>query len=183
MDKLLKQYKASHSKEWPWFESYLTYVNGRLPQALFEANQENGYSHLLQIAKDSMDFLLKVQIVKNTFVPIGNRGWYKKEEKRAIYDQQSIEAAVMTEAAITAFRETGDKNYRLAAKTIFTWFHGKNTLNLAVYDINNGGCYDGITPKGLNLNMGAEATVGYLLSALEIQSLKLHKTTEQLPKT
>ncbi len=89
----------------------------------------------------------------------------------------------MTEAAITAFRETGDKNYRLAAKTIFTWFHGKNTQNLAVYDINNGGCYDGITPKGLNLNMGAESTVGYLISALEIQSLKLHKTTEQLPKT
>jgi hypothetical protein len=170
--RLAGQYKTEHTKKWRWFEPYLTYSNGRLPQALFEANRGISNNHSLQIAKESMDFLLEVQIVKDTFVPIGNRGWYRKGEKKAIYDQQSVEAAVMTEASITAFRETNEKKYKYAAQTIFNWFHGKNTQNLAVYNSENGSCYDGITPKGLNLNMGAEATVCYLIATLEIQSLK-----------
>lgn len=177
-EKLLDQYNAEQSKEWNWFESILTYANGRLPQALFEANREIGYIHSLQVAKESMDFLLEVQMVNGIFVPIGNRGWYKKGEKRAMYDQQSVEAAVMTETAISAFRETGDTNYELVAKKIFDWFHGKNSLNLKVYNPDNGGCHDGITPKGLNLNMGAEATVCYLSAALDIQSVKLRRKTE-----
>ena len=171
VEKILEHYKEENSKEWHWFEPYLTYVNGRLPQALFEANRERAYDHSLQIAKESTDFLLKVQMVNGIFVPIGNRGWYKKGEKRAMYDQQSVEAAVMTEAATSAFRETDDTNYRLTALAIFDWFLGKNTLKLAVYNSENGGCYDGLTPKGLNLNMGAEATICYVSSALEIQSV------------
>ncbi len=176
-EKLLGHYKAEHSKDWRWFESYLTYANGRLPQALFEANQEIANNHSLQTAKESIDFLLEVQIVNGTFVPIGNRGWYKKGEKRATYDQQSVEAAVMTEAAISAFRETGDTHYILTALAIFNWFFGKNTSKLAVYDSDTGGCYDGITPEGLNLNMGAEAIVCYLSAALEIHLVKRHHRT------
>lgn len=176
-EKLLGHYKAEHSKDWRWFESYLTYANGRLPQALFEAHQEIAYNHSLRIAKESIDFLLEVQMVNGTFVPIGNRGWYKKGEKRAMYDQQSVEAAVMTEAALSAFRETGDTNYRLTALSIFNWFLGQNTLKLAVYNSDTGGCYDGITPKGLNLNMGAESIVCYLSAALEIQLMKRNQRT------
>jgi hypothetical protein len=176
-EKLLRHYKAEHSKHWRWFESYLTYANGRLPQALFEAHQEISHLHSLQFAKESIDFLLEVQMVNGTFVPIGNRGWYKKGEKRAMYDQQSIEASVMTEAAISAFRETGDANYRLTALAIFNWFLGQNTLKLAVYNSDSGGCYDGLTPKGLNLNMGAESIASYLSAALEIQSVKRNHRT------
>jgi hypothetical protein len=176
-EKLLGHYKAEYSKDWRWFESYLTYANGRLPQALFEANREVASKHSLQIAKESLDFLLEVQMVNSTFVPIGNSRWYKKGEKRAIYDQQSLEASVMTEVAVSAFRETGDTNYKLAALEIFDWFLGKNTLQLEVFNSETGGCYDGITPKGLNLNMGAEATVCYLSSALEIQLVNHHHKT------
>jgi hypothetical protein len=176
-EKLLGHYKAEHSKDWRWFESYLTYANGRLPQALFEAHKKIAYNHSLQIAKESIDFLLEVQMVNGTFLPIGNRGWYKKGEKRAMYDQQSVEAAVMTEAALSAFRETGDTNYRLTALSIFNWFLGQNTLKLAVYNSDTGGCYDGITPKGLNLNMGAESIVCYLSAALEIQLMKRNQRT------
>jgi hypothetical protein len=118
-----------------------------------------------------------VQLINETFVPIGNHGWYRKGEQRALYDQQSVEAAVMTEAAISAFSETGNTKYRLAALTIFNWFLGKNTLKLTVYNSDNGGCYDGITAKGLNFNMGAEAIVCYLSAALDIQSVKHNHTT------
>jgi hypothetical protein len=176
--KLLGYYKAERSTEWRWFESYLTYANGRLPQALFEANQEFSNINSLQIAKESIDFLLGVQIVNGIFVPIGNRGWYKKGEKRATYDQQSLEASVMTEAALSAFRETAVTNYRLMALTIFNWFLGQNTLKTPVYDVDSDGCYDGLTTKGLNLNMGAESIVSYLSARLEIQSAKRPNKTE-----
>ena len=177
VQKLLGYYKTEHSKKWQWFESCLTYANGRLPQALFEANQEFSHANSLQIAMESIDFLLKVQTVNGVFVPIGNCGWYKKGGKRAIYDQQSLEAAVMTEAATSAFRETGITKYRLLALTSFNWFLGKNTLKSAVYDLDSGGCYDGLTKKGLNLNMGAESTISYLSARLEIPSVQLHHKT------
>jgi hypothetical protein len=169
--KLLRQYKAERSKDWHWFEPYLTYANGRLPHALFEAYHESKKDNSLQAAKESIDFLLEVQLIDDIFIPIGNRGWYKKGEKRAMYDQQSLEAAAMTEAAIAAFRETGDAKYESASQKIFNWFHGKNTFNLAVYNSATGGCYDGLTQKGLNLNMGAEAIACYLSAALEMQCL------------
>ena len=120
-------------------------------------------------------------MLNDIFVPIGNYGWYKKGEKRAIYDQQSLEAAVMTEAAASAFRETGVTKYKLMASAIFDWFLGQNTLKCAVYDKDSGGCYDGLTAKGLNLNMGAESTISYLSARLEIQSIQRHQKTAMTP--
>ena len=108
----------------------------------------------------------------NIFVPIGNNGWYKKGGVRAIYDQQSVEASCMAETAIAAFRVTGNRDFRTAAQTIFAWFLGKNTKSLWVYNPQTGGCYDGITPDGLNLNQGAEATVSYLLARLNMETLE-----------
>jgi len=89
-----------------------------------------------------------------------------------MYDQQSVEAASMTEAAISAYRATGNRHYKKAARTIFNWFLGQNTQNAFVYNFTTGGCYDGITEKGLNLNEGAEATVCYLSARMELQTTK-----------
>jgi hypothetical protein len=181
VEKLLGQYKTEHSKDWRWFESYLTYANGRLPQALFGAHQELANPLSLQTAKESIDFLLEVQMVNGTFVPIGNRGWYKKGEKRAMYDQQSVEAATMTEAALEAYKVTGQIKYKNTAERIFNWFFGENTLKVQVYHSDIGGCYDGITPQGLNLNMGAEAIVCYLSARLEIETPRSPTVKKLLP--
>ena len=87
-----------------------------------------------------------------------------------MYDQQSVEASCMVEAALAAFRVTGNDDYRTAARTIFDWFLGKNSQGVVVYNTDTGGCYDGITLQGLNLNEGAEATVSYLIARLELES-------------
>ncbi len=76
----------------------------------------------------------------------------------------------MTEAALIAFRETKNGKFRVAARNIFEWFFGRNSHGVRVYNPNTGSCYDGITPKGLNLNQGAEAIIAYLLARLEIAS-------------
>jgi len=171
-DELLEYYENTCSSDWRWFEPYLTYVNGRIPQALFEAYQDTKKTKYLQVAEESLNFLIEVQLLNNEFVPIGNDGWYKKGETRAVYDQQSVEASVMTEAAISAYRATGNRHYKETARTIFNWFLGKNTQNVFVYDSTTGICYDGITAKGLNLNAGSEAIVSYLSALMELQTIE-----------
>ncbi len=171
-DKLLEYYSNTQSYDWHWFELYLTYTNGRLPQALFEAYQDTKQSKYIRVAKESLKFLLEVQILNNQFVPIGNCGWYKKGESRSVYDQQSVEAASMTEAALSAYRETGNRQYKTIARTIFDWFLGKNTQGVFVYNSVTGSCFDGLTEKGLNCNQGAEATVCYLSARIELQTTK-----------
>jgi hypothetical protein len=171
-DELLDYFANTRSGDWRWFEPYLTYVNGRLPQALFEAYRETKQARYIRVAEESLKFLLEVQIINKQFVPIGNCGWYKKGEQRSFYDQQSVEAASMTEAALSAYRETDNCQYKAIARTIFDWFLGKNTQNAFVYKSSTGSCYDGITEKGLNCNQGAEANVCYLSSRIELQTTK-----------
>ncbi len=171
IEQLLKLYEQESSVDWRWFEAYLTYCNGRLPQALFEAYKHIKDENYLHVAKESYNFILKVQMNTGMFVPIGNKGWYKKGESRAVYDQQSVEASCMAETALAAFRATRNRHFRTTARTIFAWFLGNNTQGLSVYNPNTGGCYDGITSKGLNLNQGAEATVTYLLARLDLETI------------
>jgi hypothetical protein len=39
-------------------------------------------------------------------------------------------------------------------------------LNEPLYDPVTGGCYDGLTPVGANLNQGAESTISCLIAQL-----------------
>lgn len=171
-DQLVSSYECESSSNWRWFEPYLTYANGRLPQALFEAYKNTDAKKHLLIAKESLDFILEIQMVNDKFVPIGNNGWYKKGGDRAMYDQQSIDASCMVEATNAAFRAIGDEKYGRTAETIFEWFHGRNSCGVPVYNSETGGCYDGITPEGLNMDQGAEATVAYLLARLDMETTK-----------
>ncbi len=170
-NQLTDYYRVEAYSEWCWFEPYLTYANSRLPQALFKAYRAVGHEKYVRIAKKSFDFLIETQIIDGKFVPIGNKGWYKKGDERAFYDQQPIEASCMVEAALTAFYITDEEKYKRLAHLAFEWFLGKNTQNVVVYDTVTGACHDGITPEGLNLNQGAEATISYLLARLELENL------------
>ena len=171
-DQLTGHFEVKSSKGWDWFESYLTYCNARLPHSLFLAYEVTGEKSYLQIASKSMKFLIGIQTINELFVPIGNRGWYIKGSDRAIYDQQPVEAACSAEAAIAAFRNTREEVYLKAAYTAFEWFLGGNLKHLMVYDPETGSCCDGITPQGLNLNKGAEATLSYLQARLNLEELK-----------
>ncbi len=170
-EQLLTCYQRVSSTDWHWFEPYLTYANPRLSQALFSAYKILDDERCLQIAKESFSFLLKTQIIDKKFVPIGNKGWYKRGSHRALYDQQPIEASCMVEAALAAFDATREMKYRTVAHTAFEWFLGRNSQNVVVYDPTTGACYDAITPEGLNLNQGAEATISYLLARLEMETV------------
>ncbi len=170
-DSLVQSYKNQATEDWRWFEPHLTYDNNRLPQALFAAYRMTGSQEHLQVAEESMDFLIKTQMVDGVFVPIGNDGWYKRGEKRALYDQQPLEAAAMVDSAVEAYYATKNDSYVSLARRTFEWFLGKNSRNVVVYDAQTGGCCDGICAETLNANEGAESSVSYLLTRLKVEEL------------
>lgn len=175
-DQLCEIYQRTSSPDWQWFEPYLTYANARLPQALFEAYITTKDITYLKIGEDTLNFLIKKQIIEDKLLPIGNKTKHIKHAEKALYDQQPLEAECMVQAATTAFRATRKEKYRKAAHIAFHWFLGKNSQNLEVYNPKTGGCYDGITPQGVNLNQGAESTICYLLARLELENIRFTET-------
>ena len=123
-----------------------------------------------RIARESMDFLTKTLFIGGKLVPIGQENWYVKGKVRSIYDQQPIEAAGMTTAYLKAFEKTGEEQYLKKARASFDWFLGKNSGNQVLYDESTGGCFDGLTRKGVNANQGAESTISYLFARLLISN-------------
>lgn len=166
LDSLICKYNDSKDEEWKWFESYLTYANGRIPEALFEAHKFDKSGEAKNIAIESMDFLTKILFIEDKLFPIGQEKWYHRKSERSMFDQQPIEASVMTTAYIKAFESTGNQIYMKRARDSFDWFLGKNAHHLMVYDESSGGSFDGITRNGVNANQGAESTVSYLLARL-----------------
>ncbi len=169
---LVRMYQGEAGNDWQWFEGCLTYDNARLPQALFEAYMLSGEQKHLDIAEESLGFLVKTQMLDGVFVPIGNDGWFRRGEKRALYDQQPLEAAAMVEAAVDAFYATNNKDYLQLANSAFEWFLGRNSLKASMYCFETGGCFDGLSPNGVNLNQGAESGVSYLLARLKLERLR-----------
>ncbi len=71
-DKLQKEFELESSDSWNWFEPYLTYANARLSHALFQSYECTREKKYLEIALESIDFLLRTQTLNGMFVPIGN---------------------------------------------------------------------------------------------------------------
>ena len=53
----------------------------------------------------------------------------------------------------------------------FAWFLGANRLGLPLYDFVTAGCRDGLEATRPNQNEGAESTICFLLSLLEMLEL------------
>ena len=172
-ERLVDRYRVEAVDDWRWFEPYLTYANPRLSQALFATYESTREPTYLQVAQNSLDFLIEVQIIGDMFLPIGTQGWFKKNDRRALYDQQPIEASCMVEAALMALNSTGEERYQKTAQIAFEWYYGRNALDVILYNQKTGTCYDGITSEGLNQNQGAEATLSYYLACLKLKERNL----------
>jgi uncharacterized protein YyaL (SSP411 family) len=171
-NRLVSCYRANARGRWRWFEDTLTYDNARLPQALTAAYTLTGKQQFLDVAQQSLGFLLELQMLGNVFVPVGNAGWCNREGKRAFYDQQPIEAAATVDAALDVYGATADVGYLHVAEDVFGWFLGVNSAALPLYDSESGGCRDGLSPVEVNSNMGAESSVCYLLARLRLEEAK-----------
>ena len=165
-DRLVECYQRSMRHGWHWFESRLTYANAVLPHALFVAAKRWPDEEFLDVAKASFEFLDRTTTSEGMYWPIGNSGWYRQGEEKALYDQQPVEAITMAEAALAAFSLEHEDAYLSTFCRTNDWFHGNNSLAAALADPESGACCDGLQPLGVNRNQGAESTLAYLWMAV-----------------
>ncbi|MGI6550078.1 MAG: hypothetical protein ACOX4Q_08630 [Syntrophomonadales bacterium] len=164
VDQLTSLYRRNNSAGWRWFEDSMTYCNAVLPQALFTYCRARIDRQVQGMARDTLLFLGDNVLARGYFNPVGNRGWWPKGKPMPLFDQQPVEGCSMIMACREAFIVTGQKDFRDMAQMALAWYQGKNVHNLTLYDPETGGCYDGLTPTGLNQNQGGEALISLLLA-------------------
>lgn len=171
--RLLTLYQNNRSEEWRWYEKELSYCNAALPHGLLTCGKSIPNKAMTDAGLESLNWLADLQRADaGHFVPIGSNGFYQKGGERARFDQQPVEAQAMVSVCLEAFRITGDKFWNREARRAFEWFLGRNDLNLSVYDPTTGGCRDGLHSDRLNENQGAESTLAFLQSLLELRLAK-----------
>ncbi len=171
-NRLYNQYRSNASEEWSWIENTLTYDNGKIPQALLMSGQWLQRGDMIEAGLRSLEWLINIQTNdEGYFTPIGNSGWHPREGEKARFDQQPLEAQSILEACVEAFKVTQDIKWVKKARHCLEWFLGRNDLNKSLYNYKTGGCYDALTPTGLNINQGAESTLAWLLSLLNMYLL------------
>lgn len=181
-DRMVQMYKHEEDKNWQWFESYLTYANSVLPEALLFAWLATGETKYKTIAQISFDFLMS-KIFKNKKINVvSNKGWlYNGEETdpNKIGGEQPIDVAYTILALNEFYTVFKDEEYKQKMKIAFSWFLGNNHLHQIIYNPCTGGCYDGLEDTYINLNQGAESTISYLMSRLTIEKSWLKSKTRK----
>ena len=118
---------------------------------------------------EALGWLVREQTQGDHVSFIGSNGFYRKGQVKAQFDQQPVEAYAQVSACLEAHRVTGNSAWLSEALRAFEWFLGENDLGLPLYDPRTGGCRDGLHPDRVNQNQGAESTLAFLLSLLELR--------------
>ena len=170
--RLVQMFRHESKPDWEWFESYLTYGNSILPEAMLCAYLETGNVIYKDIAKTSFDFLLAKIFSEKGIKVISNKGWLQNDSKidyDKIGGEQPIDVAYTIIALSTFYETFNDFTYLQKMELGFSWFLGNNHLEKIIYNPCTGGCYDGLEEDYINLNQGAESTVSYLMARLKME--------------
>jgi len=181
-EKLLHEFQHTMSDDWPWCEDVLTYANAKLPHVLLMSGKWMQRNDMIDLGKRALSWLLDIQTNKNGHLStVGTNGWYPRGGEMANFDQQAIEAHALVDACIEAYHVTREDYWIEQAKKAFYWFLGENDIRTPVYDFTTGGCRDGLHPDRLNENQGAESTLAWLMSLLQMQDLQMELSLAEIP--
>ncbi|TDF38258.1 glycosyltransferase [Alteromonadaceae bacterium M269] len=181
-EKLYLAFKNAASADWLWPERTLTYANATLPHALILIGEELARDDIKNMGLNALEWMMNVQTESEHFSAIGNHKWYKKGQHKSRFDQQPIEAQASVDACAAAYMVTREEKWLNQAFNAFSWFLGRNDLNLPLYDAKSGGCFDGLHCNSVNQNQGAESTLSWLLSLTKLYSLSSEKSLISLQK-
>jgi len=166
-ERLYGLFQENAGPNWPWCERTVTYANAALPHALILAGTWIPNGQMRDQGLSSLQWLCDIQRTRRGHYSfIGNQGWFPRGGEKAMFDQQPIEAALMCCACAEAYRATDEEHWLAQARRSLEWFLGRNDLETPVYDFSSGGCRDGLTPDGPNINQGAESTLAWLIGLL-----------------
>jgi glycosyltransferase involved in cell wall biosynthesis len=169
---LLSRLSQTRREDWPWFESVLAYDNCRMPEAMIRAGLRLNCAEYKDYGLATLGWVLDLQISPSgCFRPVGSGSFGHAFSVPLPFDQQPVEAWAAIDGASAAFDATRDRAWLTHAQRAFAWFAGENDRGVAVADPVTGSCHDGINPRGLNLNEGAESVLAYHLAHCAIQKL------------
>lgn len=151
--------------DWPWFEAVLAYDNARLPEAMIRAGARLGRADVTKCGIETFRWLNTHQIAPaGHFRPVGSDSFGRDREAPFPFDQQPVDVWAAIDACAAAYDVTGDVRWQARARHAYDWFSGGNDRGIAVADPLTGTCHDGLNPRGLNLNEGAESVLAYQLA-------------------
>lgn len=179
-DRLITHYDLNHDKDWQWYETYLTYANSVLPEAMLVAYLVTGSVGYKKVALQSLDFLMSKQIIDNRFRTISNQGWCHKDQIANQHGEQSIDVAYSISTLELFYQTFADNKFKAMIDTAFSWYLGNNHLQQVMYNSATGGCYDGLEREEVNINQGAESTLCFLMSQLTLERLSRYSHQTQL---
>jgi hypothetical protein len=176
-DRLVAMFNFENNESWLWYESYLSYANSIIPEALLKAYLTTEEPVYREIAQRSFNFLLAKTFYKNQIQVISNKYWLEEGQNYSARSshkilkggEQAIDVSYTIMALDSFYQEFGDQDYFEKMKSAFNWFLGDNSINQIIYNPCTGGCFDGLEETCVNLNQGAESTISYLLARLVIQ--------------
>lgn len=175
---LVDLFHANSSPKWQWFERIATYDNAKLSHAMILSGYWTSQGETLEIGLKSLRWLLDAQTRPDGhFAPIGCHGFWPRGGEQARFDQQPLEAHAMISACLEAFFVTRDQFWRTAARRCFDWFLGRNDLGQPLHDASTGGCRDALLQDHLNQNQGAESSLAYYLSWVELKRAEEREQT------
>ena len=161
-ERLTSLHAAAARADWIWFEPVLAYDNCRLPEAMLRAGVRLERADLIACGLETLRWINDVQIAKRGhYRPVGSNSFGNAHELPRPFDQQPVEIWAAIDAASAAYDVTADDIWLSHAQRAYDWFAGGNDRGVVVADPVSGTCRDGINPRGLNLNEGAESVLAY----------------------
>jgi hypothetical protein len=158
--------------EWEWFEIVLAYDNARLPEAMIRAGMALERQDLIDSGLTTLNWLVEQQTSpEGRFRAIGTESFGRAYEDPLPFDQQPLEAQATIDACAAAFKATADPRWVDEANRAYRWYLGQNDLDLPLATAQDGGCFDGLMPGGLNRNQGAESILALQLASCAISAL------------
>lgn len=157
--------------DWPWPETSLRYANGALCQALILGGKALGSDNTLQEGLDLLEALLRIETAPQGYFSLTGTNGRGPEDRGPLFDQQPIEASILSAACLDALRITGDPMWRVGTMQAWRWFVGANDAGTVMYDPEDGAGYDGLEVNGRNENCGAESTLAALSTLQDAHEL------------
>lgn len=182
-DELIQLLDANRRPEWSWFEIVLAYDNARLPEALLRAGKVLGRSELGSVGLETLEWIVARQTSPDgRFRAIGTESFGRAYADPLAFDQQPLEAQATIDACVAAHGLTGEQRWIEEAMRAYRWYLGANDLELPLATAQDGGCFDGLMPHGLNRNQGAESILALQLANCAISALSKSAGNVETPR-
>lgn len=171
-EQLIALCDSARRPEWKWFEIVLAYDNARLPEALIRAGHATGRADFIACGIETLGWIVERQTSpEGRFRAVGTESFGREYSDPLPFDQQPLEAQATIDACAAAYAATRDTKWCAEAWRAYRWYLGGNDIGQPLATVEDGGCFDGLQPGGVNRNQGAESILALQLANCAISAL------------